>query len=72
MLATQSPCMPLATETGERCFTSPIDQIGLTGIFFLTFWAMAYTGSVWSSYRNYTKTDVRAGLTMEPDSLTML
>ena len=31
MLATQSPRMPLAEETGERCFLSPIDQLGLTG-----------------------------------------
>ena len=26
MLATQSPRMPLATETGERCFTSPMNS----------------------------------------------
>jgi hypothetical protein len=34
VLATQSPRVPLATEAGERCFTSPIDQIGLTGILY--------------------------------------
>ena len=34
MLATQSPRMPLATGAGERHFTSPIDQIGLTGILY--------------------------------------
>jgi hypothetical protein len=27
--------MQLATETGERCFISPMDQLGLTGILFL-------------------------------------
>ena len=31
VMATETPRMPLATETGERCFTSPIDQMGLTG-----------------------------------------
>ena len=31
VLATQSPRKPLAPETGERCFISPIDQLGLTG-----------------------------------------
>ena len=36
MLATQSPRMLLATETGERCFTSSIDQIGLMGILYFT------------------------------------
>ena len=33
MLATQSPRVPLATETGERCFIRPIDQLGVTVIF---------------------------------------
>ena len=37
MPATQSPRIPLATETGECCFTSPIDQIGLTGILYLLY-----------------------------------
>ena len=35
MLATQSPRMPLATETGERCFTSPKDQLGQKGTLLL-------------------------------------
>ena len=35
MLATQSPRLPLATETGERCFTGLIDQLSLTGTLLL-------------------------------------
>ena len=45
VLASQSPRMPLATETGERCFTSPIDQLGLTGYFTFTFY--------FNAFRNY-------------------
>jgi hypothetical protein len=43
VLTTQSPRMPLATETGERCFTSHIDQIGLTGILSFTLQVLKIT-----------------------------
>ena len=43
VLATQSPCLLLARETGER-FISPIDQLGLTGYFKLTSAAVGCQG----------------------------